>query len=154
MAANRPGGFLRRRLSSLGRLSSRRRGPSRLRGLRRAPARDHLVGVHQPHVNRRPDRDAAPLDDPPVQVAEGLAHLGLRAHFPNDLGQLLDFPAELQRRGQEFRGRNPLAARVVAYPRLAEVAVACRLDVQRLAGPRQVLEHAAILGVSDLLVDP
>ena len=25
-------------------------------------------------MNGRPDRDAAPLDDPPVEVAEGLAH--------------------------------------------------------------------------------
>jgi hypothetical protein len=134
---------------------TRRLGPlSRLRGLSRAPARDHLVGVHQPHVNRRPDRDATPLDDPPVQVAEGLAHLGLRAHLPHGLRQLLDLPAQLQRRWQEFIGRDPLAARVVAHPRLSEVAVARRLDVQRLAGPGQVVEHAAILGVSDLLVDP
>ena len=89
MAASRPGGLLRRRLSS------GRRGLNRLGGPRRAPARDHVVDVHQPHVNRRPDRDAAPLDDPPVEVAERLAHLGLRAHLPHGLGQLLDFPAQL-----------------------------------------------------------
>jgi hypothetical protein len=106
-------------------------------------------------VDRGPDGDAPPLDDPPVQVGGRLPDLGLGPELARRLRQPLDLPPQAQRGRQHLLGRHALAPRVVPQPRLPVVAVGrTRLDVERLSRPRQVVEDAAPLGVRHLLVDP
>jgi hypothetical protein len=123
--------------------------------LRRAPAGDEVVGVHQADVDGRAERDAPPLDDAPVEVGGRLADLRLRAELPRRLRQPLNLPPQPQRGREHLIGGHALAARVVAQPRLPVVAVGRpRLDVERLALARQVIKQAAPLGIRHLLVDP
>ena len=82
-----------------------------------------------------------------------LADLRLRAELADHLGQLLDLPPQPQRRRQELVRLHAFPARVVADPGVPVVA-AGRLQVERLALARQVIEHAPLLGIGNLLVDP
>jgi hypothetical protein len=130
-----------------------------LGGLRGSPAFQHVVQVDKGDEDGRADRDAPPLKDPPVEVADDLTDVVLRAHVADGpvadrLGQSLDLPAQPQRGGQELLGGHSLAPCVVAQPCLAVVRVAIRLELKRLARPGQVVEHPALFGLSDLLVDP
>jgi hypothetical protein len=104
-------------------------------------------------VDGRADGDAAPFDDAAVDVGRDLADLLLRAEIADRLGQPLDLPAQAQRSGQELLGLDALAGGVVADPGRA-VVLAAGLEVERLARAGQIIEHAAALGVGDLLVDP
>jgi hypothetical protein len=114
-----------------------------------------VVGVHEPDVDRRADRDAPPFDDAPVQVRRRLAHLLLGAELPRGLGQPLDLPAQPQRGRQHLLGGHALAAGVVPQPGLPVVTVGrAGAQVQRLAGAREVVEESAPLGLGHLLVDP
>src|SRR5580693_2797921 len=104
-------------------------------------------------MDGRADGDAPPLDDAPVDVGGDLADLRLRAEPADLLGQLLDLPPQPQRRRQELVRLHAFPARVVADPGVPVVA-ASRLQVERPALARQVIEHAPLLGIGDLLVDP
>ena len=59
------------------------------------------IGVHQPQVHRGALRDAAPLDDLPVELRGDLADLLLGVQLVDRPGQPFDLLAQPKRGGQE-----------------------------------------------------